>query len=408
MVLLRHCSDAVAESDVLTSVGDTVRRREVRAGLDRIIDAGARGYGRTGWLVNGSAVTTGALRWAPVAARDAGFDVVALLAPEHGVHGAVAEGVPVADHRDPWTGLPVCSLYASGPSQLDRVLDGCDTVVVDLPDNGARYSTYLATTADVLEAVAARPQPPRVVVADRPNLLGRSRGGPPLEPGFESFVGRLHVPVRHGMTLGELARHYVAEAALDLDVDVVGVDGWDESGPLDCVPYLPPSPNLNCFAAQLLYLGTCLFEGTNVSEGRGTANPFQQFGAPWLDAAALIDRLAEDEWPGVAFRAVSFVPSASKYRGELCHGVFVHLIDPVHSRPIELGVRLLELVFAQSERAALRTGAEGPGPDRFLDRLWGSDKLSRHLESRTSGAFEFSDAGPARTTDSRGSPVPQR
>jgi uncharacterized protein YbbC (DUF1343 family) len=335
-------------------------------------------------LVNGSAVTTGDMQWAPVAARDAGFEVTTLLAPEHGVHGAVAEGVSVNDHRDPRTGLPVCSLYAPGAaSNLARALDGCDTVIVDLPDNGARYSTYLATTADLLDAVAARSHSPQVVVADRPNLLGRLQDGPPLEPGFESIVGRLHVPVRHGKTLGELARCYVAEANLDLDVEVIGVDGWDANRPLDPVPYLPPSPNLNCFAAQLLYLGTCLFEGTNVSEGRGTANPFQQFGAPWLDAAALIDQLRKEDWPGVAFRAVSFVPSTSKHRGELCHGVFVHLLDPQLARPIDLGVRLLELVFAQSERAELRAGAEGAGPDLFLDRLWGSDALSCHLKSRS-------------------------
>jgi uncharacterized protein YbbC (DUF1343 family) len=170
---------------------------------------------------------------------------------------------------------------------------------------------------------------------------------------------------------------------------------------MDPVPYLPPSPNLNCFAAQFLYLGMCLFEGTNLSEGRGTANPFQQFGAPWLDPAALIDRLAGEQWPGVAFRAVSFVPSASKHRGELCHGVFVHLLDPVPARPIELGVRLLELVFAQSELAELRADAEGPGPDRFLDRLWGSGALSKHLESRSTAAFDVPGADVEQAVPSR-------
>lgn len=354
----------------------------VRTGLDRLLADNPRRHGRTGWLVNGSAVTSGEFAWAPLAAQAAGFTVCQLFAPEHGVHGAVPEGVPVDDHRDPWTGLPVCSMYAAGKARVGAALDRCDTVVVDLPDNGARYSTYLAITAGLIDAVAAHPTPPRVVVADRPNILGRARGGPPLEPGFESIVGRLHVPVRHGMTLGELTRLYLNESRHAVDVEVITVEGWDPARPIEHGPYLPPSPNLNCFAAQLLYLGTCLFEGTNISEGRGTANPFQLIGAPWLDAAALVDALRSERWPGIAFRPVSFIPATSKHRGEPCHGVFAHLTDAVAATPIELGVRMLELVFAQSERTELRTG-EGPGPRRFLDRLWGSAGLADHL---TAGA----------------------
>lgn len=350
----------------------------MRTGLDRLLDSGGREYGRTGWLVNGSAVTTDALHWAPVAARDAGFEVEVLLAPEHGVRGAIADGIDVDDHRDPMTGLPVCSLYSSSPSQLSSALDRCDTVIVDLPDNGARYSTYISTTADLLDAVAAHPDPPQVVIADRPNLLGRRRYGPPLERGFESEVGRVHVPIRHGETLGELAQRYAAEAELKVNLDVLTAQDTDDPPPV----YLPPSPNLNCFAAQLLYLGTCLFEGTNISEGRGTANPFQQLGAPWLDAEALVNQLRREDWPGVLFRSVSFVPTASKHAGELCSGVFVHLVDAETARPLDLGVRLLELMFAQSERTALREPTHR-SPLQPMDRLWGSATLSEHLRSRS-------------------------
>lgn len=361
----------------------------MRTGLDRLLAGDPRTYGRTGWLVTGSAVTSDGFVWAPAAAAAAGFTNTQLFAPEHGAHGAVAAGVAVSDHLDPWTGLPVCSLYASGATSIAEALDRCDTVVIDLPDNGTRYSTYLATIADLVSAVAAHPKPPRLVVADRPNLLGRRVEGPPLLPGFESIVGRAHVPARHSLTLGELVRFHLAESGHeDVRLDVLTVEGWDPSQLGEQGPYLPPSPNLNRFDAQLLYVGTCLFEGTNVSEGRGTANPFLTIGAPWLDGPALADELRADDWPGIGIRPVSFVPSMSKHANELCDGVFLHLRDAAAARPLELGLRLLELVFAQSEQTELRT-SEGndPGPERFLDRLWGGAELAEHLDARETARF---------------------
>jgi uncharacterized protein YbbC (DUF1343 family) len=370
----------------------------MRTGLDRLLASDdPASYGRTGWLVNGSSVAGGDYRWAPSVAAVRGFHVTQLFAPEHGVHGAVAEGVELTDHDDPWTGLPTCSLYPSNAERLAAALDRCDTVVIDLMDNGTRYSTNLATAADIIDAVAAHPRPPRVVVADRPNLLGRRREGPPLTPGFETIVGRLHVPARHGLTFGEAMRQYLVESELDIELEVVTVEGWDPTVMLEHGPYLPPSPNLPSFTAQLLYTGSCLFEGTNISEGRGTATPFQLIGAPWLDAPALADQLRADDWPGVLVRPVAFVPSASKHRGELCSGVFLHVTDSLAIQPIELSVRLLELVFAQSERTELRVGTElRPGwPDRFLDRLWGNDDLARHLLERSGEPFAVphGDAG---------------
>jgi uncharacterized protein YbbC (DUF1343 family) len=363
----------------------------LRTGLDRLLTHDPRSYGRIGWLVTGSAVTSDDLVWAPVAAEAAGFTNTRLFAPEHGAHGALPEAMAVLDHRDPWTGLPVCSMYGhdDAAAAIAEALDHCDTVVIDLPDNGTRYSTYLATVADLIAAIAAHPKPPRLIVADRPNLLGRRVAGPPLMPGFESIVGRTHVPARHGLSLGELVRRYLAESGHDIAFDVVTVEGWDPRHTIENGVYLPPSPNLNCFAAQLLYTGTCLFEGTNVSEGRGTANPFQVIGAPWLDGQALASQLRADGWQGVGFRAVSFVPSTSKHKGELCEGVFLHLRDSGEIRPIEIAVRMLELVFAQSERTLPRHAAgTDAGPARFLDRLWGNSDLADHLEARATRRFE--------------------
>jgi uncharacterized protein YbbC (DUF1343 family) len=364
----------------------------MRTGLDRLLGHEPRSYGRTGWLVNGSAVTSAGFAWGPVAATASGFTVTQLFAPEHGAHGAVAAGVPVGDHRDSWTGLPVCSLYGAGQRHVGNALGRCDTVVIDLPDNGTRYSTYLATSAGLLDAVAAHPSPPRVVVADRPNLLGRRREGPPLLPGFESIVGRVHVPARHGLTLGEALRAYVRETGIRVDLEVVTAEGWDPHRMIEHGPYLPPSPNLTSFTAQLLYAGTCLIEGTNVSEGRGTAAPFQMAGAPWLDGPALAAALRADGWPGVLVREVTFIPAASKHQGQPCNGVFLHVSDAGQVRPVELAVRLLELIFTQSDRTELRSADDGTGPPRFLDRLWGSAGLADHLASRRTGHFTVAAA----------------
>lgn len=357
----------------------------IRTGLDSLLDDVPTGLGRTGWLVCGSSVTSVTLEWGPTAARRRGVDVVQLFAAEHGVRTALAPGQIVEPSRDAWSGLPVCSLYGGSDQALLDAVDRCDTIFIDLLDNGARYNTYPAATIDLIDAVARSMCRPRVVVLDRPNVVGRAQAGPGLTEGFRSIVGRLNVPVRHGLTLGELARFYLHSKG-DVDLKVMTARGWDGS-PVQSGIYLSPSPNLNCFQAQLLYLGTCLLEGTNVSEGRGTAFPFQQFGAPWIDGARLVGRLRELKAPGVGFRPVCFVPSTSKHAGELCEGAFVHLIDADAVRPIETGVRILEVLFELSHRTELRWSDEEGAPHRFLDLLWGDSVLADHLAAHTGRRF---------------------
>jgi uncharacterized protein YbbC (DUF1343 family) len=356
-------------------------RGERRWGLDRFLSYGPHRGERLGWLANGAAVTHDELWWGPSAALARGFQVVQLFGPEHGPHGAIRAGQRVEDHNDPWTGLPVASLYASGPANLGEALARCDTVVVDMVELAARYSTNLALTIDLLEAVASLGRR-RVVVLDRPNVLGRAAEGPRLGPGVRSIVGRLDVPVRHGLTMGELLRWCTRSAGLDIGLEVVRVSGYDMEGvAAEDRPFLSPSPNLNCIEAQLLYPGTCLTEGTNLSEGRGTAFPFQVVGAPWLDARAIAEELRGDQWEGVAPRPVRFVPSTSKHQGEVCEGVFLHVVDPDRVRPVALGVRLLSLVFARHDEAAVLP--VGPGRElRFIDLLWGAADLGSCLEAR--------------------------
>jgi uncharacterized protein YbbC (DUF1343 family) len=316
-----------------------------------------------------------------LAALAKGFQVVQLFGPEHGPHAAVTAGQRVEDHNDPWTGLPVCSLYASGAANLGEALARCDAVVVDMVELAARYSTNLALATDLLEAVASLGRQ-RFIVLDRPNVLGRAAEGPRLGPGVRSIVGRLDVPVRHGLTMGELLRWYARSAGLDAGVDVVRFAGYDVAGvAAEDRPFLPPSPNLSSIEAQLLYPGTCLVEGTNLSEGRGTASPFRVVGAPWLDARAVAEELRGDQWEGVVPRPVRFVPFTSKHQGDVCEGVFLHVVDPDRVRPVALAVRLLSLVFAKHEEAAVLPA----GPERqlrFIDLLWGAADLGDCLQAR--------------------------
>lgn len=357
----------------------------IRVGLDQVLDADPKRFGRVGWLLNGSAVTTGSLIWGPRAAIRQGFEVVRLFGPEHGPHGAVREGERVGDTLDDATGVPVCSMYSEGAVSLEEALGGCDTVFVDLVDLGARYSTYLDTATELLEAAARVGR--RVVVLDRPNLLGRRREGPGLSEGTRSAVGKLPIPIRHGLTMGEILGWYRRSKSLDVEFEVIAVQGWDgRTSDPGAVPYLAPSPNLNTFGAQLLYVGTCLVEGTNLSEGRGTANPFQVVGAPWLQAEAIVDQLQAEQWPGVAYRAVRFVPWRSKHNGLCCAGVFLHVLDRDALTPLQVGVRLLELVFATHPEAEVRPAQRG---QRFLDLLWGSAQLADHLQGGGARAASF-------------------
>lgn len=351
-------------------------------GLDRFLAAGPSQNERVGWLANGAAVTHGELVWGPVAALAQGFRVVLLFGPEHGPHGAIKAGQHVEDHEDPWTGLPVYSLYSSAPAKLEEALARCDTIVVDMVDLAARYSTNLALVADMMEAVAGLGRHTRFVVLDRPNVLGRAIEGPRLGPEIRSIVGRLDVPVRHGLTTGEIARWYSRSTGLDVDLEVACFAGYDmgEVAAFDR-PFMSPSPNINGMEAQLLYPGTCLAEGTNLSEGRGTAFPFQVVGAPWLDARAIAKELRGDHWEGVAPRPVRFVPSTSKYEGEVCEGVFLHLVEPDRVRPVALAVRLLSLVFARHDEAAVLPASAGRQL-RFIDLLWGAVDLGDCLEAR--------------------------
>ena len=262
-----------------------------------------------------------------------------LLGPEHGL-GGDADG-PVADTRDAATGLPIYSLYGDTRRPTGRMLGGVDTVVVDLQDAGARFYTYAASMAYVMEAAAERGI--RVVVLDRPNPIGGAAVEGPLQDAEQTgFTGYLPLPIRHGMTLGELARLFNAEREIGAELEVVPLRGWrralwfDETG----LTWVDPSPNLRSVTQAALYPGIGTIEGANLSVGRGTDAPFERLGAPWIDGPALAERLNARRLPGVRAYPVTFTPAAGPYAGQSCSGIHLIVTDRDALRPVRLGVEI--------------------------------------------------------------------
>lgn len=359
----------------------------VRPGIDVLLADSAhlvRGR-RVGLVTNQTGVDTAGVSDVELL-RAAGVELVALFSPEHGFRGAAAPGARVASTRDSATGLPIYSLYGSTTAPTDQMLRGIDLLIVDLQDVGARYYTYISTAIEVMRAGAARNIP--VMILDRPNPLGGAMQGGVLDTAFATFVGRLRVPMRHGLTMGELARLAVEELRIGGTLLVVPAADWKRSRTFDQtgLPFVPPSPNLKTLESLFHYPGTCLFEGTNLSVGRGSDAPFEQIGAPWLHTARVLEILEEDKPSGVDFTAVAFTPVApgdGKYADTLVVGIRLTVSNKGSYDPTLTAVHLL---------SAIRRAH----PDRFqwipahFDRLAGTDRLRKSLSLGTDPAIATS------------------
>lgn len=269
------------------------------------------------------------------------IDLKALFGPEHGIRGEV--DAPVADGKDAQTGLPVYSLYGERTQPTDNQLAGLDTLVYDIQDIGVRYYTYFSTLGLCLEAAAKHGL--RFVVLDRPNPLGGVRiEGPVADADSLSFVAYHTVPIRHGLTMGEMARLLNAEKGLNADLHVVSVQGWtrnqlwDETG----LTWTNPSPNMRSLIAALLYPGIGVMEFTNLSVGRGTDTPFEVIGAPWLKERKLAAALNASGLPGVRFVPIRYTPRSSVFAGESCGGVNILVTDWRRFEPVLTGVKIAE------------------------------------------------------------------
>jgi uncharacterized protein YbbC (DUF1343 family) len=319
-------------------------KTRVEPGLDRLLlDDAARVLAnqRVGLVTNTSSVTR-----ALVSTRDAllnaGVRIVALFAPEHGFSATIADAEPVPSSRDRRTGLPVYSLFGDSYKPTPAMLNGIDALVYDLQDVGVRFYTFTTTLAFLLEACAEYHLP--LIVLDRPNpITGLLVEGPLLDPAQQSFLGHGPLPLRFGLTLGELANFYNRELNLGAPLQVVTMRGWSHAQWYDETDlfWVPPSPGMPHFDTAVVYPGTCLIEGTNVTEGRGTPLPFEIIGAPWIDGEALAAELNAQRLEGVRFRAVSFTPSEWKYPHQLCEGVQVHVTARETFRPVTMGLYLV-------------------------------------------------------------------
>jgi uncharacterized protein YbbC (DUF1343 family) len=269
-----------------------------------------------------------------------GVELVALFSPEHGLHGRL-DIASIADGEDADTGIRVYSLYGETRRPLAPMLEGIDTLVFDIQDIGTRFYTYISTLGLAMEAAAEHRL--LFVVLDRPNPInGRDVAGPVADAGRESFTAYHRLPIRHGMTVGELARMFQAERVPGLDLEVVALENWrrDEFFDATGLRWVNPSPNMRSLAQALLYPGIGLLETTNLSVGRGTDTPFELFGAPWLDGVELAFTLNGLGLPGVAFVPVGFTPEASKFAGERCSGVNVIVTDRARFAPVRTGIAI--------------------------------------------------------------------
>ena len=325
-------------------------RLQVRPGIDVLLNdsmALVRGK-RVGFVTNVAAVDARGAS-AITRLRTAGVRLVALFAPEHGLAETAAPGERVSSGIDPGTNTPIYSLYGQTVAPTATMLAGVDVLLVDLPDVGARYYTYLATTVEVMKAASGHHIP--VVILDRPNPIGAATQGNILDPAFASMVGRLAVPMRHGLTLGEEARLAASDLHIPVELHVVPVAGWrrdmlfDDTG----LPFRAPSPNLQDVEALFDYPGTCLFEGTALSVGRGSEAPFRQIGAPWLDTAVVLAKLRRARLPGVTFASVSFTPhdpGDRKFADTTVAGIRLTVTDRKTFDPTRTAVQMLAVIHA--------------------------------------------------------------
>ena len=352
-----------------------------RSGLDRLLDEEFHRIAgkKVGIVTNHTGVNRDLRLNFEILAIRPEVEVGAIFAPEHGVRGNVPAGDSVGDEKDPATGIRVHSLYGPKRAPTKAMLAGLDLIIFDLQDVGVRYYTYLSTMFEVMKACAKKQIP--CLVLDRLNPIGRRVEGNILEPDFRSFVGAYPMALRHGLTVGELALWANESFAIHAELEVVQCTGWNGQyfDELD-LPWIPPSPNMPSFATALVYPITCLFEGTNISEGRGTANPFEYVGAPWIDPLTLVKALEEEGLSGVRFRPAYFTPTASKHAGKECGGVQLIVSDREMIDSCLTGLTLLSTIRSLYPEETEWWHVPGTTFPFGIDRLMGTDKVRKGLE----------------------------
>ncbi len=390
---------AQATTPALSAVPRTSAAK-VRPGIETLlanVPRSLRGK-RVGLITNQTATDRSRTTDIDLIAKHRHLKLVALLAPEHGIRGTTEAGEKILDETDPATGVPIYSLYKSedrGPTR--EMLKDVDVLIYDLQEVGGRTWTYVSTMALSMQAAAKKGIP--FVVLDRPNPIGGEIvEGALLDPKFKSFVGMYPIPARHGMTVGELATLFNRKFGIGANLIVARVENWrrsqwfDETG----LPWVNPSPNLRSLAALTSYTGSVYFEGTNLTEGRGTERPFEQIGAPWLNATEVVRVMNERQLPGVRFEAItmSVAPTAAKHKGQTIPAIRFAVTDRRVYRPVRTSLLLIDEIRNQHPRDFAWTGS--------IDRLTGSDKVRLAIEgSRLTELLEAWDQEAANFRESR-------
>jgi uncharacterized protein YbbC (DUF1343 family) len=382
LLLLAACAPAPAPQGTAAApaapAATSARTAVVRPGIETFLDdvpQRLRGK-RVGLITNNTGIDRARTPVIDLIARHPQLKLVALMAPEHGIRGDAQNGARIDDETDPKTGVPIHSLYkAEDRGPTPEMLKDVDVIVYDLQEVGGRTWTYVSTMALAMQAAKRQGIP--IVVLDRPNPIGGEIvEGALIKPGFTSFVGMYPIPARHGMTVGEIATMWNTQQKIGADLIVARTTGWqrDQWMPETGLPWVNPSPNLRSHAALMSYPGTVYFEGTTLTEGRGTDRPFEQVGAPWLDAPAVAAAMNAKRLPGVRFEPITMAvePTARKHPGLTIPGIRFVVTDRETYRPVRASLLLIDEARRQHPRDFAWTAT--------IDRLTGSDQARLAIE----------------------------
>jgi len=365
-------------------------RKQIKLGLEKLLEEQShlvRGA-KVGLICNQASVNHNFRHAADLLHEHPAVNLRALFGPQHGIRGDVQDNMIETAHTvDRQTGLPIHSLYSETREPTEAMLEGLDVLVFDMQDVGCRIYTFAYTMANSM--IAARKFGKKVIVCDRPNpISGEHVAGNVLEPEQASFVGQFAIPTRHAMTLGELAKLFNDHFGLGCDLDVVKMDGWERTDWQDEIdaPWVMPSPNIPTVDSATVFPGTVHFEGTQLSEGRGTTRPFELVGAPYVNPEEYAQRLNERELPGVYFRSCIFRPTFQKHGGVSCGGVQIHVLDRAKFEPVTAGITMVKIAYDlyKDEFRWKEPPYEYVYDRNPFDVIAGTSKIREAIESGTS------------------------
>jgi uncharacterized protein YbbC (DUF1343 family) len=364
----------------------TLQIKEVKIGLEKVLGEQhhlLKGL-RVGLICNQASVDRKFQHAADLFYEHSDINLTALFGPQHGIRGDVQDNmIETAHTTDKITGLPIYSLYSETREPNEEMLQNVDALVFDLQDVGCRVYTFIYTMANAMKACAKFDK--KFFVLDRPNSIGGVKvEGNLLETGYESFVGQFPIPMRHGLTVGELAQLFNKEFNINCELTVITMDGWQREYYMDetDAPWVMPSPNMPTVDTAVVFPGTVYFEGTQISEGRGTTRPFEIVGAPFIDARELVDALKELKLEGVIYRAINFLPTFQKHHKEPCSGVFLHITDRELFKPVINGIGIMKAIYDlyKNDFKWKNTGYEYVFDKNPFDVISGTDKTRKQFE----------------------------